>query len=92
MELVGKVISILDPQSGVSSKGEWWRGGFVIETNEQYPKKCVFTVFGKEKWDKMGIVVGATYNVSFDIDAREFNGRWFNDVQAWFTKRLDEQT
>lgn len=91
MELSGKVIKILDPQSGNSSKGGWWRGGFVIETEGEYPKKCVFSVFGKERWDKMGIAVGGTYNISFDIDAREYNGRWYNDIQAWKAVRIDAQ-
>ncbi len=56
---------------------------FVIETHEQYPRKCVFTVFGEDKLKEWNIQVGAEMTVSFDIDAHEYNGRWFNDIRAW---------
>ena len=53
---------------------------FVIETHEQYPRKCVFTVFGEDRLKEMNIEVGKEMTVSFDIDAHEYNGRWFNDI------------
>lgn len=53
------------------------------ETEGQYPKKMVATVFGKELLDRFKISVGVEYVVNFDIDAREYNGRWFNSVKAW---------
>lgn len=91
MEITGKVLSILAPVSGVSSRsGEpWVKNSFVLETQGDYPKKCVFTVFGADRWHQMGIAVGGSYAVSFDIDAHEYNGKWFNDVSAWKAVRLD---
>lgn len=65
------------------------RFSFVLETQSQYPKRTVFTVFGEDKWKQMGIVVGGEYQVSFDIDAREWNGKWFNDISAWRAVRVD---
>ena len=46
---------------------------------------------GGEKFKAMGIVVGGTYNVFFDVDAREYKGRWYNEIQAWRAMRLDGQ-
>ena len=93
MELTGKVIKVLEPMSGTSAKSgeKWVKNSFVLETAGQYPKKAVFTVFGEDKWQKMAIVVNGDYRVSFDIDAHEWNGRWFNEVSAWAAVRLDGQ-
>ena len=56
---------------------------FVIETAEQYPRKCMFSVFGEDRLKEFNIQVGEILTVSFDIDAREYNGRWYNDIRAW---------
>ena len=79
MELQGKVIAVLPERSGVSARGEWKSQSFVIETHEQYPKKLVFDVFGAERLAQFNIQSGEEILVSFDIDAHEYNGRWFNN-------------
>lgn len=91
MEISGKVIKILEPLSGVSAKSgeKWVKNSFVLEVGGQYPKRTVFTVFGEDKWQKMNIAVDGTYTVSFDIDAHEWNGRWYNEVSAWMAVRTD---
>lgn len=85
MDITGKIIAALQPRSGTSSRtgNTWMSQEFVIETHDQYPRKCVFTVFGEDRLKEMNIQVGAEMTVSFDIDAHEYNGRWFNDVRAW---------
>ena len=85
MEITGKIIATLPERSGTSNRtGNTWKSQeFVIETHEQYPRKCVFTVFGEDRLREMNIAVGAEMTVSFDIDAHEYNGRWFNDIRAW---------
>lgn len=85
MEITGKIITALEPRGGVSQRtgNAWKMQEFVIETIEQYPKRCVFNVFGEDKLQQYNIEVGKEYTVSFDINAREWNGRWFNDVRAW---------
>ena len=91
MEIEGKIIAVLPEQGGVSSRtGNTWKSqDYVIETHEQYPKKCVFRVFGADRIAAMNIQSGEELRVSFDIDAHEFNGRWFNDVRAWRVDRID---
>ena len=85
MDITGKIIAVLEPRSGVSkSSGNSWKTQeFVIETHDQYPKKCVFNIFGEDKISQANINMGDELTVSFDIDAREWNGRWFNDIRAW---------
>ena len=89
MELQGKVIAVLPERSGVSARGEWKSQSFVIETHEQHPKKLVFDVFGADRLAQFNIQSGEEISVSFDIDAHEYNGRWFNNVRAWNVQHVD---
>ncbi len=90
MELQGKVIVVLPERTGVSSKGEWKSQDFVIETHESYPHKMVFNVFGAERLERFNIVIGEEISVSFDIDAKEYNGRWFNSIRAFDVKKVNQ--
>lgn len=85
MDITGKIIAVLPERSGVSARtgNEWKSQEFVIETHEQYPKKMVFRVFGSERLSRFNIKAGDEKTVSFDINAREWQGRWFNDIDAW---------
>ena len=85
MEIKGKIIAVLPLRSGVSQKDgkSWMTQEYVIETLEQYPKRCVFNVFGEEKINEYNLQVGSEVMVKFDINAREYNGRWYNDIRAW---------
>ena len=89
MELTGKIIAVLEPRGGVSNRtGNAWKSQeFVIEVPGQYPRKCVFTVFGEDRLNQFNIQMGEELTVSFDIDAREYNGRWYNDVRAYNVTR-----
>ena len=89
MELQGKVIAALPERSGFSARGEWKAQDFVIETHEAYPHKMVFTVFGADRLARFNIQIGQEVMVSFDIDAREYNGRWFNSIRAFDVRMVD---
>lgn len=90
MEITGKIIAVLPAQSGVAQRtGNPWKSQeYVIETHDQYPKKCCFKVFGDEKISRFNIQTGEEVTVSFDINAREYNGKWFNSVDAWNVTRM----
>lgn len=89
MELAGKVIAVLEPRGGVSKNGNEWKvQEYVIETHDQYPRRMCFDVFGADKIQQFNIQVGEELNVSFDIDAREWQGRWFNSIRAWKVERV----
>ena len=47
-----------------------------------------FDVFGADKIQQFNIQVGEELNVYFDIDAREWQGRWFNSIRAWKVERV----
>lgn len=88
MEITGKIIAVLPERGGTSKTGnEWKMQEYVIETHEQYPKKVCFNVFGADKIAQFNIQAGDELTVSFDINAREYNGRWYNDIRAWRVER-----
>ena len=91
MEMTGVVIAILPERSGTSQRGEWKSQSFVIETQEQYPKHLCFEVFGADRIAQFNIKGGETITVQFDIDARQYQDRWFNSIKAWNIIRPGQQ-
>ena len=85
MELTGKIIAEFNERGGVSNRtgNEWKAKSYVIEVPGDYPRKCVFDVFGVDRLQAFNIQIGETLTVFFDIDAHEYNGRWFNDIRAF---------
>lgn len=84
MEITGKLIQKLPVQSGVSSSGNnWSKAEFVIETVEQYPKKVCSNLWGERARALDQFQLGDLITVSFDLESREYNGRWYTDVKAW---------
>jgi hypothetical protein len=89
MDIQGKIIIALEPRTGTSARGDWKSQSFVVETHDAYPKKMVFDVFGEDRLNRFNIQVGQEVMVSFDIDAHEYNGRWFNNVRAFDVRLVD---
>lgn len=85
MEITGKIIQVLSEQGGVSktSGKEWRLQAYVLETQEQYPKKVHFELFGDDRIKANQCKIDDVVTVSFDIESREFNGRWYTSVRAW---------
>lgn len=93
MEITGKITHILEARSGTSARtgSGWMSQSFVIEAIEpgrQFPTRCVFDVFGEDRLRQFNIQAGETLTVSFDLDAREYQGRWFNSIRAWKVERV----
>ena len=85
MEISGKIIQVLPEQGGVSktSGKEWKMQAYVLETQEQYPRKVHFEVFGEDRIKANPCQLDDIVTVSFDIESREFNGRWYTSIRAW---------
>ena len=80
MEVSGKIIAVLPVVTGTGAKGEWKKQTAVLETADQYPKKVAFDMFN----DKIATFTnGEEVTVHINIDAREWQGKWFNSVTAW---------
>ena len=80
----GKIIKAFEPRSGQNEKGEWFTQDFLLESYDQpYSRKCLFNVWGKERLMQFNLKEGDDVAVDIDIDAREYNGRFYNSVRAW---------
>ena len=90
MEQTGILLRKLDEHSGVSQRtGNAWRNAdFLMEVPGQYPQHINFTVADGQSGRIAHFEnhIGKTVTVSFDIDAHEYNGRWYNEVKAWGCK------
>ena len=83
MELTGKIIQILAPQSGVGKNGPWKKCDFIIETGDKFPKKVCVTAWNELADQIQKEPIGTEINVSIDLSSREYNGKWYNDIKAW---------
>ncbi len=93
MEITGKLSKKLAIQKGASARGEWQKQEFVIEYQEgQYPSYICFNVWGDRVHDLEKYREGDEMKISFSISAREYNGRWYNDIRAWRLEHAGTQT
>lgn len=85
MEIQGKIIQVLPVQEGTSkATGNPWKvQAYVLETLDQYPRKVHFEIFGEDRIKSNPCNIDDLVTVSFDIESREFNGRWYTSIRAW---------
>ncbi len=82
MQLNAKLISLLPLQTGNGKNGTWKKQDIIVETDGQYPKKVCVSIWG-DKIDEKKLVPGNRLKIDFDVESREYNGRWYTDVKAW---------
>ncbi len=89
MEIEGKIIRDLPLQEGVSRAGNpWKKKEWVLETFGQYPKQVCFHFFG-DRVDSNPLQIGQSYVISYDIESREYNNRWYTDIRAYASRPLE---
>lgn len=83
MEFIGKITTVLPVKSGTTQNGKGWKSQeFVVETVEQYPKRGCFQVMN-DNIERFGLQTGMVVRVQFDMNAREWEGRYYNTLTAW---------
>jgi hypothetical protein len=82
MQLTAKLTQLLPIQTGNGKNGEWKKQDIIVETDGQYPKKVCVSIWG-DKINESQLVVGNLLIIDFDIESREFSGRWYTDLKAW---------
>jgi len=90
MEITGKIISILPEETGEGRNGPWKKQNFILETQEQYPKKVCITVWG-DKVNLQSFGENEMVTASINIESREYNSRWYTDVKAWKIIKAGQQ-
>jgi hypothetical protein len=82
MQLTAKLVQLLPLQTGTGKNGQWKKQDIIVETEATYPKKICVSVWG-DKIDASSLQTGSLLKIDFDVESREFNGRWYTDVKAW---------
>jgi len=82
MQLSAKLTQVLPLQKGTGKNGEWKKQDIIVETEGQYSKKLCISIWG-DKIDMNILQPGSMLKVDFDLESREYNGRWYTDVKAW---------
>ena len=86
MDLTGTITVVMPAQSGVSQRSgnAWMSQEYVMEIPGQWPRHIVFRIFGEDRIKQFNLRQGEqNVTIQFDIDAHEYNGRWFNEVRCY---------
>ena len=92
MKVKGKLVKMMDAESGISKKGkEWVKRNFIINNGSDYNPEVCCQVFGKEKVDALNdFQVGQELEVSINLSSREFNGKYYHNIDAWKIEAIEE--
>ena len=85
------VTNVFDVREGQTERGSWKSRDFMAETDERYPHKLYFEIFGADKVDKFTVQIGNKYTVYFDIDSQPFNGKYYTHLKVWKIEPLVAQ-
>lgn len=86
LKLEGRVVEVLEEESGTGRNGPWRKQDFILETDGDYPKQVCVTHWGDDI-EKFGVEEGERLTVHIDLRSREYKGRWYTDVKAWRVER-----
>ena len=94
MEITGIIKHVLEARSGVSSRTgkAWMRQDYVLEIPGQYPSHFVFTVSGEDMIRGLALKEGEEVTVRYNVDAHEYNGRWYGENRAFGVSRAGRES
>jgi len=85
------VLKVINPAVQVSEK--FTKREFVLnEPHDQYPQDILFQLTQKNVDVLDKFVEGQEVEVSFRIRGREYNGKYFNNIEAWRIEAIGEIT
>lgn len=90
-QLTGTIIKILEPRTGTSKNTgkDFFVQEYVVETQEEYPTKVHFSVFGEDRVKGYNLQQGDTIQVFFYVNSREYNERWYTDIRVRNIVKID---
>lgn len=94
MNFTGKITYVSEIARGTSQNGKEWASLDFVITNDQdrYPSSICLRIFGEDRINELAPKVGENVTADFDIDAHEYNGRWYNQLTAWRITRTSQPT
>ena len=93
MEIIGKLVQKLERETGVSSSGKTWeKQSILVEQNVEYNKEVVITFFGDKIKKIRDIEEGSDVSVSINLSSREYNGKYYHNIDGWFIAKFGQET
>ena len=93
MNVIGKLTKKLERETGVSKTGKTWeKQSIIIEQNTDYNKEVVISFFGDKIKSIRDIEEGSDVNVSVNLSSREYNGKYYHNIDGWFIAKLGQET
>jgi|TARA_R110000744_G_scaffold2639_1_gene10578 hypothetical protein len=94
MNITGKLISKLPRETGVSKTGKSWEKQSILveQAGTDYNKEVVISFFGDKIKSIRDVEVGSDVNVSVNLSSREYNGKYFHNIDGWFCAKLGQET
>ncbi|MCI0501265.1 MAG: DUF3127 domain-containing protein [Epsilonproteobacteria bacterium] len=81
MNITAKLTQLLPLQTGMGKNGQWRKQDIIVETDNQYPKKICISIWG-DKINETQLQIGNVLDISFELESREFNNKWYTDIKA----------
>ena len=94
MNVIGKLIKKLERETGVSKTGKTWEKQSILveQSGTEYNKELVISFFGDKIKSLRDIKEGSDINVSVNLSSREFNGKYYHNIDGWFCAELGQET
>ena len=94
MQIIGKLVQKFDSEKGVSKSGKSWEKQAILieQSGTDYNKEVVISFFGDKIKNLRDIEEGSEVNVSINLSSREYNGRYYHNIDGWFIAKLGEET
>ena len=97
MNVIGKLIKKLDVESGISKAGKEWRKQSILvkqslPTGFENKENVVITFFGDKMQSIRDVEEGSDVSVSINLSSREYNGKYFHNIDGWACAKLGQET
>ena len=93
MDITGKLVQKLERETGVSKTGKAWeKQSIIVEQNTDYNKEVVISFFGDKIKSIRDIEEGSDVSVSINLSSREYNGKYYHNIDGWFIAKLGQET
>tara|TARA_R110000851_G_C12751002_1_gene531987 strand:- start:264 stop:578 length:315 start_codon:yes stop_codon:yes gene_type:complete len=94
MKITGKLVQKLDKETGTSKSGKSWEKQSILveQLGTDYNKEVVISFFGDKIKNLRDIEEGSDVSVSINLSSREYNGKYYHNIDGWFVAKLGEET
>ena len=94
MKIIGKLVQKLDRETGTSKSGKSWEKQAVLieQSGTEYNKEVVISFFGDKIKSLRDIEEGSEVSVSINLSSREYNGKYYHNIDGWFIAKMGEET